>query len=53
MCVKMARRKHKAEMRQYDVDVPLEEIAIDLNGPFLESEDSNKYVLVVVDSFLK
>ena len=28
-----------------------EEIAIDLMGPLPESEDGNKYVLVVVDSF--
>ena len=31
----------------------LEEIAIDLMGPFPESEDGNKYALVVVDSFFK
>ena len=49
----MAERKHKAEMRRYDVGLPVEEIAIDLMGHFPESEDGNKYVLVVVDSFSK
>ena len=31
----------------------MEEVTIDLIEPFLESEDSNKYVLVEVDSFSK
>ena len=40
-------------MRRYDVGSPMEEIAIDLMGPFPESDSGNKYVLVVVDSFSK
>ena len=40
-------------MKCYDVVLPMEEIAIDLMGPFPESETRNKYVLVVVDSFTK
>jgi hypothetical protein len=46
-------RHRKAEMRRYDVGLPMEEVAIDLMGPFPESESGNKYVLVVVDSFSK
>lgn len=40
-------------MRRYDVGFPMEEIALDLMGPFPESSTGNKYVLVVVDSFSK
>ena len=40
-------------MRRYDVGFPMEEIAIDLMGPFPASDSGNKYVLVVVDSFSK
>ena len=50
---KTAGRQQKASMRRYDVGSPMEEIAIDLMGPFPESEMGNKYVLVVVDSFSK
>ena len=50
---KTAGRKQKASMRRYDVGSPMEEIAIDLMGPFPESDSGNKYVLVVVDSFSK
>ena len=38
-------------MLHYDVDLSMEETAIDLMAPFSESKDSNKYVLVLVDSF--
>lgn len=48
---KTAGRHQRAEMRRYDVGRPMEEVAIDLMGPFPESEAGNKYVLVVVDSF--
>ena len=40
-------------MRRYDVGLPMEEVAIDLMGPFPESDSGNRYVLVVVDSFSK
>ena len=50
---KNAGRHRKAEMRRYDVGLPMEEIAMDLMGPFPESDVGNKYVLVVVDSFSK
>ena len=50
---KTAGRKQKAEMRRYNAGLPMEEIAIDIMEPFPESEDGDKYVLVVVDSFSK
>ena len=50
---KNAGRQRRAEMHRYDAGLPMEEIAIDLMGPFPESESGNKYVLVVVDSFSK
>ena len=40
-------------MKRYDMGLLMEEIAIDLMGPFPESENGNKYLLVVVDSFSK
>ena len=50
---KTAGRHQKAEMKRYDVGLPMEEVAIDLKGPYPESEGGNKYVLVIVDSFSK
>ena len=50
---KNAGRKQRAAMRRYDAGFPMEEIAIDLMGPFPESKQGNKYVLVVVDAFSK
>ena len=37
--------------RRYDVWFPMEEVAIDLMGPFPESDAGNKYIIVLVDSF--
>lgn len=51
--MKTAGRHHRAPMRRYDVGIPMEELAIDLMGPFPESHNGNKYVLVVVDAFSK
>lgn len=50
---KTAGRQHRAAMRRYDLGLPMEEIAIDIMGPFPVSEKGNKYVLVVVDCFTK
>ena len=50
---KNAGRQQKAEMRHYSVGSPMEEVAIDLMGPFPESDAGNKYVVVLVDSFSK
>ncbi|VEN42942.1 unnamed protein product [Callosobruchus maculatus] len=45
-------RRKKAPMRQYNVGSPFERIAIDVAGPFPESEAGNKYI-VVIDYFSK
>lgn len=50
---KTAGRSQRAPMRRYDTGLPMEEVAIDLMGPFPVSQGGNKYVLVVVDSFTK
>ena len=50
---KVAGRHQRAEMRHYSVGAPMEEIALDLMGPFPESSSGNKYVIVLVDSFSK
>ena len=50
---KNAGKKYRAAMRRYDTGYPMEEISIDLMGPFPVSSQGNKYVLVVVDSFSK
>lgn len=50
---KVAGRNPRAEMRHYDVGYPMEEISLDLMGPFPESTAGNKYVIVLVDSFSK
>ncbi|KAJ8983250.1 hypothetical protein NQ317_008860 [Molorchus minor] len=46
-------RRKKAPMRQYNVGSPFERIAIDVAGPFPESNDGNKYIVVVMDYFSK
>lgn len=43
----------RAPMRQYNVGSPLERVAIDIAGPFPETEDGNKYILVAMDYFTK
>ncbi|VEN40030.1 unnamed protein product [Callosobruchus maculatus] len=48
-----AQRRKKAPMRQYNVGSPFERIAIDVAGPFPESEAGNKYIVVVIDYFSK
>ena len=46
-------------MHQYEVGFPIEEVAMgkpilwDLMGLFPESQNGNKYVLVIVDTFSK
>ena len=46
-------RQKRARMHRYDVGMPMEEISLDLKGPFPASTKGNKWVLVVVDSFTK
>ena len=45
--------QRQAEMLRYEMSFPMKETAIYLNGPFPESKDGNRYVLVVVDSFFQ
>jgi transposase InsO family protein len=40
-------------MKQYNVGLPFERIAIDVAGPFPETDQGNKYILVVMDYFSK
>jgi transposase InsO family protein/predicted aspartyl protease len=46
-------RRPKAPMQQYNVGSPFERIAIDIAGPFPETDHQNKYILVVMDYFSK
>ena len=46
-------RQPKAPMRQYNVGSPFERIAIDVAGPFPESNQGNKYIVAVMDYFSK
>ena len=46
-------RKAKAPMKQYIVGAPLERIAVDILGPLPETNDGNKYILVIADYFTK
>jgi hypothetical protein len=50
---KKAGRKMRAPMKHYEVGLPLEEICIDLAGPFPISDTENRYCLIIVDSFSK
>ena len=50
---KPPQKKHKSCMKQYNVGVPMERIAIDVMGPLPCTEDGNKYILVVGDYFTK
>ena len=40
-------------MHQYNVGVPFERIAIDIAGPFPESDKGNRYLLIAMDFFTK
>src|SRR5436190_5845630 len=46
-------KRRKAPMRQYNVGSPFEWIAVDVAGPFPETEDGNKYIIFVMDYFSK
>ena len=46
-------KKPKSPMKQYNVGVTMERIALDVMGPLPETEDGNKYILVVGDYFTK
>ena len=40
-------------MRQYNVVLPFERIAVDIAGPFPVTDDGNRYIMVVDDYFTK
>jgi hypothetical protein len=40
-------------MHQYNIEVPLERIAIDVAGIFLWSDQGNRYLLIAIDYFTK
>ena len=40
-------------MGQYNVDSPMERLALDVLGPLPLTEDGNKYILIVADYFTK
>jgi hypothetical protein len=46
-------RKRRARLQQYRVGAPVDRVAIDVLGPFPETERGNKYVLVLGDYFTK
>ncbi|KAK3740430.1 hypothetical protein QZH41_004597 [Actinostola sp. cb2023] len=50
---KKPQRTPHAGMRNYNVGAPMERVALDVLGPLAESDNSNKYVLVVADYFTK
>nr|WP_253310135.1 reverse transcriptase domain-containing protein [Rickettsia endosymbiont of Ceutorhynchus assimilis] len=45
--------RSRGPMKQYNVGPPFERIAIDVAGPFPESERGNKYILVIMNYFSK
>jgi len=47
------RTRSHGKMQQYLVGAPFERVALDIAGPFPESNCGNKYVLVVMDYFSK
>ena len=46
-------KKNKAPLQRYRVGAPLERVAMDILGPLPETDNGNKYVLVVGDYFTK
>ena len=46
-------RKRRSPMKQYNVGVAMERIALDVMGPLPETDSGNKYILVVGDYFTK
>jgi hypothetical protein len=50
---KKGRRRMKAGMKLYHAGSPMERVHIDILGPFVESRNGMKYILVMVDQFTK
>ncbi|XP_072042736.1 uncharacterized protein [Amphiura filiformis] len=51
--IKRPHKTPRAPMQTYTVGAPLERIAIDIMGPLPETENGNKYILVIGDYFTK
>ena len=45
--------RSRGKMRQYNVGLPFERIAIDIAGPFPVTDYGNRYIMVVRDYFTK
>ena len=43
----------RAPMKTYNVGAPMERVALDVLGPLPESEQGNRYILVIADYFTK
>ena len=43
----------RAELQNYQAGARLERVHLDFLGPFLESDNGNKYILMIVDQFTK
>jgi hypothetical protein len=50
---KTSGNQKKALLKQYQVDAPMERIAIDIAGPWPVSNSGNRYIMVVSDYFTK
>ena len=46
-------RTPRAPLRIYNVDAPLERVALDILGPLPDSDRGNKYILIIGDFFSK
>jgi len=46
-------KKRKASLRQYQIGAPFERLAMDIMSPSPESNDGNRYILVVRDYLTK
>uniref|UniRef100_A0A0K8TJV5 RNA-directed DNA polymerase n=1 Tax=Lygus hesperus TaxID=30085 RepID=A0A0K8TJV5_LYGHE len=46
-------RGKRAPLQEYHVGVPFERVAVDVMGPFPESNHGNRYIVVAVDQFTK
>ena len=54
MCAaKKGGKKIRSLLQQYDMGCPLERVAMDYQGPFPETENGNRHLLVVMDYFTK
>ena len=47
------RTRNRGLMHQYNVGAPFERVAVDIAGPFPESDRGNRYLLVAMDYFTK